>query len=520
MLQYFINTSLIWLACLLVYELLLRKERFHQYNRIYLLASLAAGLLLPAANLNTLMATNTDVLRQPAQKVYEIKKQVYQPSVPISAPPARISQNTQASASPDQNMPALMLLWIYLAGVIAGLVLVARELFKLGRLYAAGSKTKELSCAIIETGKAHCPFSFFNIVFVGNRSDYSPEQWTLLLTHEKEHGRQLHSLDNLLMIALRIAFWFHPLPYIYYRRLRIVHEYQADNVAAANPAVYGAFLLEQSMLRGAPILTHSFNYSPIKNRIAMLTGSKTTRARLLKYLTVIPLSLGLILFCTQVSFSGEASTKMSITHFNGNEITMEKYNAYPSWYYDVLEKQKTVFLYTPQPDSIPFKDWRTGAVTMIAVREQTRPATINGKPVFSDDPLYKLAHPEVAYVKPMFRGPKNDLDQYLFSSLHDELNKLPDGVYILQVNNLVVDQTGSIAYYEAKGILPDSDDTPVIDDNLKSAINEKLSQLLDSHLKFKPASRNGEPVNVQLQLNAHRVEVKNHAAVLVARGGC
>lgn len=47
MLQYLFNLTAIWLICLLVYDLFLRKETYHTYNRLYLNISILLGIALP-----------------------------------------------------------------------------------------------------------------------------------------------------------------------------------------------------------------------------------------------------------------------------------------------------------------------------------------------------------------------------------------------------------------------------------------------------------------------------------------
>jgi bla regulator protein BlaR1 len=272
MLQYLINTTITWLACLLIYEVLLRKESFHKYNRIYLLTALAIGLLLPAVQLdNVLPATTTNpTFAEPTKQVYEIRNTIQAKQVTISAEPA--NYNVESG------------LWaIYLLGALVGLIIIAREGVHLFSLYNKGRKTVEGNSTIVETGKNHSAFSFFNIIFLNSKAGYNAEQWALLMAHEKEHGRQLHSVDNILLLLLRILFWFHPLPHIYFTRLRVVHEFQADRAAATDIHHYSTFVLEQCLLKGTPLLTHSFNYSPIKKRIAMLTGAKSKRTKVSGY---------------------------------------------------------------------------------------------------------------------------------------------------------------------------------------------------------------------------------------------
>lgn len=122
--------------------------------------------------------------------------------------------------------------------------------------------------------EGHSPFSFLISSSSVNGQNTNQEQWTFVMTHEKEHSRQFHSIDNIVLLFLRIACWFHPLMHIYYKRLRLVHEFQADVAANSNAKDYGTFLLEQNLLQGAPLLAHAINYSPLKTRIIMLTKNK------------------------------------------------------------------------------------------------------------------------------------------------------------------------------------------------------------------------------------------------------
>lgn len=521
MLQYIINASIIWLAALLLYEWLLRKEHFHQYNRVFLLVSLVAGLLLPLAKPDSLIPTGSHALRRPAAEVYELKKTLFINEPAAVAAPSGTSPSV-ARATPSGFNPQPILWFVYFAGVSAGLLFVTRELLYLLRLYRRGRKRGEDGCLVVETGEVHSPFSFFNLVFVGSRAAYNDDQWRLLMAHEKEHSRRLHSLDNLLLILLRIVCWFHPLPHIYYRRLRTVHEFQADRAAAAGSEGYGAFLIEQSMLRGAPVLTHSINRSPIKSRIAMLTAAKATRARLLKYLAIIPLSLFLVLFCTKTSFSRKGDSNSNRAHFKGNEIELSNRKAYPDWYLGVLEKQKNSFVYPPQPDSIPVEDLRTGRRQMMAVPVETVPVAINGKPIFGNEPRFKPSNGGVVYTAPVLEEAGKDLEQFLFSKLRDDVSKLEDGIYTFGVSNVVIDEQGRIAYYETKGIshVGPRDLVPAISEGLKKPIDQKTVDVLESGLHFRPALKDGKPANVRLDFELHQIEVKGHTARLREPVGC
>ena len=377
---------------------------------------------------------------------------------------------------------------------------------------------------IVETGKNHGSFAFFNTLFVRTKKEYSSTEWTFLLAHEKEHSRRYHSLDNMLLILTRMALWFHPLIHLYHRRLRMIHEYQADDFAILNTAAYGTFLLEQTMMGAAPAITHSINYSPLKKRIAMLTGTKSARTRQLKYLSVIPLLIILSAFCTETEVHSASAIKTNKVHFKGNEIEFAKFKVYPPDYIEVLKTQRDAFQYATYPDSFPVKHYPTGIVTMHVAPVDTVPVSINGKPILGNEAQYVLPKQVTNYQLPDFVGPGNDLEKYLFQQLHADLNKLDDGVYLFDVNRIVIDDNGNVAYFESNGMVSAKGwgGTPyaTIQSDLRQELDQKIVSLLNGRVKFKPAVKEGKPVNARVNIRTYAVEVKNHTARLVQRGGC
>lgn len=522
MLQYIINSSVIWLACLLVYEFLFRKETFHQFNRIYLLASLVAGFLLPLANIDNLVHNN--ILQNPTVQVHEIKRAlfIHEGSVPQ---PSSAVKDLVIVEDPVSILTPMVFLWsIYLLGVVVGFLLLLREALYLVRLYRSGTRKFENGILVVETGKDHCPFALFNVLFVRTRKEYSTTEWSFLLAHEKEHSRQYHSLDNMLLVLTRMALWFHPLIHLFHRRLRMIHEYQADDFANCHTAAYGTFLLEQTMMGAAPAITHSINYTPLKKRIAMLTGTKSARTRQLKYLSVIPLLIILSAFCTETDVHNESANKTNKVHFKGNEIEFAKFKVYPPDYIEVLKTHRDAFQYEIYPDSFPVKHYPTGNVTMHVAPVDTVPVSINGKPILGNEAQYVLPKQVTNYQLPVFVGPGNDLEKYLFQQLHADLNKLDDGVYLFDVNRIVIDDNGNVAYFESNGMVSAKGwgGTPyaTIRSDLSQELDRKIVSILNGRVKFKPAVKEGKPVNARVNVGTYAVEVKNHTARLVQRGGC
>jgi hypothetical protein len=514
MLHYLINSSIVWLVCLVLYDIWLRKESFHQYNRIYLLASLVAGLIIPAVSLNNMMSNNTSHSSYPIEQVYQIKK---------------VMQSNQIEDLPVQNVLVenpftASIWWVYFVGILIGIILLLWEIYVLYRFYIKGRKSYDQDCIIIETDKNHCPFSLFNIVFIRSRVDYNQVQWDILIAHEKEHNLQFHVFDNLGLIILRIIFWFNPLVYIFFKKLRIVHEFQADKAAATNPTFYGTFLIEQNLLQGAPTLTHSFNYSPIKTRIAMLTQTSSKPIKQLKYLGVLPLLLILIVFCTQTSFTGQIHIAGKKINVKGNEIEFGELRVIPYEYQETMRQHKKMFLSATLPDSFPVMDYASGQIIrMEPIVSKVIPVKINGKPIYGNETHYWQPDENMKYTIPMLSTPEKDLEQIFFAKLKNELSKLEDGYYTFRVNDLVIDEQGKVAYFESRSIdaLPEtSGDYPKISNEVKEQINQTLEEILNGFDRFKPALKNGKAINVRLSLGNYEIKVKNHQAKLVERAGC
>ncbi len=259
MLQYLLNATAIWLVSLLLFYAFLRQENYHSYNRFYLLFTFLLGASLP---------------------LLQWMAGVSMYGTALDAATAWLQSKATWVAT------------IYLIGALAALALLAIDILKLAAIYRTGSKSKQYGWTIVETGDEHPPFSYLNILFVSAVADYSPVEWNMIVTHERQHTLLLHLIDMILIQLARVVFWFHPLVYVYQARLVLVHEYQADHASLQPTQEYGRFLVEQAVLQAAPSIAYSFNRSPIKNRILMLTKNALPRTGLsnLKLLIVVPLT--------------------------------------------------------------------------------------------------------------------------------------------------------------------------------------------------------------------------------------
>ena len=132
MLQYLLNATAIWLISLVLFDVFLRRESYHGYNRFYLLFTFVLGALLPLWQWQGDGQVYTAALRRPVERVIAAKETI-------------VASATPASASVNWG---LWLGYIYLAGAFVSFVLLLAEVVKIMRLYQAGNKYREGSCIL------------------------------------------------------------------------------------------------------------------------------------------------------------------------------------------------------------------------------------------------------------------------------------------------------------------------------------------------------------------------------------
>jgi beta-lactamase regulating signal transducer with metallopeptidase domain len=514
MLQYVLNVSVIWFSCLVLFDLLLKKETFHSYNRLYLLTSVMLGLVIPLIRWTDNSLPANSLIREPIVAVSEMKAAAFTSAVTSAV-------TTAASPANNSGLELISLeniIWmLYLAGCLVMTVVLVKEIIRLVAMFQTGKRSREWKFILIETNKNHSPFSFFNLLFVNSKTSFSNTEWQLLLQHENVHRRLFHSIDKIFFSLLKIAFWFNPLVYIFDRRLTMVQEFQADKTGNTEKELYGNFLIEQSMLQSGAGFTNSLNYSPIKNRITMLTSKESSAMATAKYSVLVPLYIILIICCTQNGFSAGKISSSNRVFFNGNEIELKPNYIFPSSF----EKQGQVMqdLYLVPPDSVEMKNFSSGEYVKVPVVFGTIPARINGKDIFTANPglAGKLHHAS-------FAGRETIFQEYIFGALEADLNTLHDGFYDLELRNIVIDEKGRLAYYEGRGVITAEGNrrelTSLISADKKLMLDKKLKDLLEAAPKFNPAIMDGRRVPSIYRPSRYNIIVTNGHAVLKEAPGC
>ena len=308
---FLLKLTLAWGFFALLYALLLKQETFFRANRLYLLSALTFGLLLAL----------------PAQWWNGPSGEKDAPALLLPA----VAVGLQQADATVGGWPWLDYLWVvYWAGAGLAFLRLAYGLARIAGMIVSGRKEScSDGCVLVKTTQAKVPFSFFRWIFLPaepsesfkHSGGWKPEKnyaGEAMLAHERAHARDWHSADVLLVEALCVIFWFHPLAHWYRRAIRKIHEYLADAEASrlTDRKQYGLLLIRQAQ-SGVPLaFVNHFFQSPLKQRLIMLTRNASPALRVWKYGLVLPVFTLLFLFMQQTSLQAQKEKKSDIVELS------------------------------------------------------------------------------------------------------------------------------------------------------------------------------------------------------------
>lgn len=244
---------------LLCYVLFLRKEKYHQVNRFYLLFSLAFSSLLPFIK-------------------FTIPEQPLMPNTQIM-----LTTVTETSAIPFGKI-------LYGIGALLFFIFFLFKLIKVLRQIIGKRYTEMNGLKVIDNPEQRSPFSFFRYVVL-NFATFQSDELDIVLRHEAAHARQWHTLDLLFVEVMGVICWFNPFVWAYKSALKSVHEFAADDAVMKSKVPHDAYfdlILKQIRHQNRFEPVHSFSAFAIKSRIRMMVESKAGRHRWVRYLSAIP----------------------------------------------------------------------------------------------------------------------------------------------------------------------------------------------------------------------------------------
>ena len=196
------------------------------------------------------------------------------------------------------------------------------------------------------------------------------------------------------------------------------------------------------------------------------------------------LSVSLALICTVCcSANGFSQTYFrngNITTYKGNRFEMKPSQTDTTTLVDPVDGHEIIKISTSYP--VPLK--------------------MNGAKIF---PSREITQP------PYARFVSNEtLEEYIYKGLSQEFAQLPDNTYSINIYLVVLDNKGTIAFYEYDGMQIGYQNE--ISEDQKKAIASKIELLMNTAPAFLPGKMNGSavPVFLDTRFPMDRVEVKDH----------
>jgi TonB-dependent SusC/RagA subfamily outer membrane receptor len=269
-LLYLLKSILISGLFIAYYWIALRDKKFHYYNRFYLLSASVISLVAPLLNFNWF------TVEEPV--LYSSSK-IIQFVIPTSV----------AHKSIQFGWPDYVLFFTGIISIaLIGLLLM--HILKIQLLKRKWDVTKMEGFDFINTNEDNAPFSFLNNLFWKQSISLQEEGGQQIFKHEITHIQQKHTWDRIYCQLVASVFWMNPFNWIIQKELVAIHEFIADEEAVGNSNVeaFAKMLLQTHYGNHFLNPTHSFFYSSIKRRLAMLTKSTNTKYSYLRRVMVLP----------------------------------------------------------------------------------------------------------------------------------------------------------------------------------------------------------------------------------------
>jgi beta-lactamase regulating signal transducer with metallopeptidase domain len=310
-----IQLVLFQLLFLVAYDLLFRKETFFNWNRGYLLITSLVSIILPFIKLDffsKVMPTDFFV-NLPAVIIGEENK-----TVPVATQSLPSSMVTTNSFNIDYTT-------IWGIGALVFTIILCNKLYRLWKYKHNNSIENREEYSLITIANSTDAFSFLRTIFLGDSIEKVHKE--SILTHEKVHVKEKHTLDLLWFEVLRIVMWFNPLVYLYQKRITEVHEFIADKSASKHQQNYYENLLAKTFnIAQFSVVNQFYSSSLIKKRIIMLTKEQSQKRKLVKYLTVVPIVLAMLVY---VSCNDTLETANTTENNIIEEVSKIIYNSLP-----------------------------------------------------------------------------------------------------------------------------------------------------------------------------------------------
>ena len=339
------------------YRLFFYKDTFFAWRRTALLCFFAVSAAVPLLDIQQWI-----VQQEPMAAMADLYAAVVLPELTLTP-------------QPETDWRQLMADDIVFAYWLVAALLALRFLFQLAGIVRLARRcpTQKIDGTTVHLlPRAEGPFSFFRWIFVCPDA-HTGDELHEILTHERTHARQWHSIDVLTGELACIICWFNPFAWLMKREIRTNLEYMADEKVLEtghDSRTYQYHLLGLSHHKAAATIYNSFNVLPLKKRIIMMNKRRTRAIGRTKYLMFLPLA-ALLMIVSNIEAVARATQKITaevmeaVTPAETPEVQPQPENIAP------LPKQ--------EPDNIAPSSQTEMNVAPIPQQEKSKKVTYKGK---------------------------------------------------------------------------------------------------------------------------------------------
>lgn len=279
------------------YRLFFYKDTFFTWRRTALLCFFAVSAIVPLFNIQTWIEQ-----QEPMAAMADLYATVVLPELTLTP-------------QPETDWKQLLADGIGIAYWLVVALLAARFLVQLTGIIRLGRRcpTQKIDDTTVHLlPRPEGPFSFFHWIFIYPDA-HTGEELHEILTHERTHARQWHSVDVMIGELACIVCWFNPFAWLMKREIRTNLEYMADEKVLEtghDSRTYQYHLLGLSHHKAAATIYNSFNVLPLKKRITMMNKRRTRAIGRTKYLMFLPLA-ALLMIVSNIEAVARATQKIT-----------------------------------------------------------------------------------------------------------------------------------------------------------------------------------------------------------------
>ena len=289
LLLYIIKSTLYLTVFYSFFMLVMRKTTFFRLNRVAFIVGTCLCMVMPFIDISIPRNIET---RMPMDVIENVLTTSSSESVALEG-----AVVTDERTESEMGLSIIGI--IFIAGAMVSFFTTVRS-YWLMRQMILSVRDKVIDGVNVKVTEADIPsFSWGRHIVISSRD---LEENPAILTHERMHVKSGHSIDLMAYSIVTTLHWFNPLVWIARAELKMLHEYEADNLTinkGIDATQYQLLLVKKAVGTKRFQLANGFNHSKLKNRISMMHKNKTNKWMRLVYVLCIPVLAGAMCCCSQ-----------------------------------------------------------------------------------------------------------------------------------------------------------------------------------------------------------------------------